>query len=42
MNSFQEFKIETYSFTDYYFQFILLASDLEYLFEMIIQELKNK
>lgn len=39
---FRELKTRTKSFTDFYSKFIQLVSDLEYISEMFIQELKHK
>ena len=42
MEKFRELKMGTSSFTDFYSEFIRLASDLEYTSEMLIREFKHK
>ena len=42
MEKFRELKMEASSFSDFYSEFIRLASDLEYTLEMLIQEFKHK
>lgn len=42
MEIFQELKMGTNSFKDFYLEFIRLASDLEYTSEMLIREFKHE
>ena len=42
MEKFQELKMEASSFSDFYSNFIRLASDLEYTSEMLIRKFKHK
>ena len=42
MEKFQDLKMGTSTFNDFYSKFIRLASDLEYTSEMLIQEFKHK
>ena len=42
MEKFRELKMEASSFSDFYSEFIRLASDLEYTSEMLIREFKHK
>ncbi len=42
MEKFRELKMGTSSFTDFYSEFIRLASDLEYTSEILIQEFMYK
>ena len=42
MEKFQDLKIGTSLFNDFYFEFIRLVLDLEYMSEMLIQEFKHK
>ncbi len=42
MEKFQELKMGASLFSDFYSEFIRLASDLEYTLEMLIREFKHK
>ena len=42
MEKFRELKIGASSFSDFYSEFIRLASNLEYTSEMLIREFKHK
>ena len=42
IEKFQELKMEASLFSDFYFEFIQLTSDLEYTLEILIQEFKHK
>ncbi len=42
MEKFRDLKMGTTLFNDFYSEFIRLASDLEYTFEMLIREFKHK
>ena len=42
MEKFRELKMEASSFSDFYSEFIRLASDLEYTSKMLIREFKHK
>ena len=42
MEKFQDLKIDARSFNNFYLEFIHLALELEYIFEMFVQEFKYK
>ena len=42
MGKFRKLKMGASLFSDFYFKFIQLASDLEYISEMLIREFKHK